>query len=82
MPLSLDNDRYLSPPEVEDIDFEIEVLVTVSYTHTTTVAATSRESAQAILEQMQKQVIEDAVSANEHTDVEFDVQSIIDPRDR
>ncbi len=81
MPLDLDNDKYLAPPEVDEYEYQVQVSVTVTYVHTTSVSATSENDAEAIVKECQKQIISNAVDANEHTDVVFEIDYISDPKD-
>lgn len=82
MALSINNDKYLAPPEVDEIEFELQISVSVTFVHTTSVVASSQDGAKALAEEMRKQLIEDAVNGGEHSDVDFSIEYITDPRDR
>jgi hypothetical protein len=81
MSLSLDNDKYLQPPTAETVDFTVEVTVSVVYSHTLTVEAEDEDHARAMVDEMEKQIMKDAISKNEIADFEFQVDYISDPRD-
>lgn len=74
-------DNYLQPPEPDTTSYTAELVVKVVYSFTTTIEATSEESARAMIEEDSRNLIEKTVIYGEKDEVEFDIDYLSDGRD-
>lgn len=76
MPLSLDNDKYLEPPEVEEEEYKVDVYFTVVYSLNTAVSATSKDQAEELVKHMERDLLKKAMAKNEIVSTELEIDYI------
>jgi len=78
MSLSINNDKYLQPEDPETKTYEIGYSICVTFEAVTQIEAESEEHARDLFDQQRKSMVENAVDSGERTDLELDVDYLLE----
>lgn len=78
MSLSINNDKYLQPEDPETQTYEIGYSIHVTFEAVTNIEAASEEHARDLFDEQRKTMVQNAVDAGERTDLELDVDYIVE----